>query len=125
MLQTVVKPGRWTASKVIRARKFCLCGKSRPCFGEAGGNAVCCKQCKTSDIVDVVHKRCLCGKAACSFGEAGGKAVCCKHCKTPEMVNVVSKRCLCGKGLAVFGEAGGKAVFLQVLQDTRNGECEE
>ena len=108
--------GKKRSSRVVRARNLCLCGKCRPSFGEAGGSAVCCKQCKTSDMVDVAHKRCLCGKAACSYGEPGGKAVCCKHCKTLEMVNVVTKRCFCGKGLAVLGEAGGKAVYCKVCK---------
>ena len=68
--------------------KRCLCGKARPTFGEAGGRAVCCKQCKTSEMVDVHNKRCRCGKARRIYGDAGGKAVCCKQCKTPEMVDV-------------------------------------
>ena len=42
---------------------------------------MCCKLCKTLEMVDVFIKRCLCGKATPSFGEAGGKAVCCKRCK--------------------------------------------
>ena len=63
------------------------CGKALPSFGEDGGKAVCCNQCKTPQMVDVRRKKCRCGKARPNFGEAGGKAVCCNQCKTPEMVS--------------------------------------
>ena len=65
--------GKKRSSRVVRTRKLCLCGKCRPCFGEASGSAVCCKECKTSDMVDVVHKRGLCGKATCAYGNQVGK----------------------------------------------------
>ena len=66
------------------SRKLCRCFKVEPNLGEHSGRAVCCKQCKTPEMVNVKNKRCLCGKAAqCPYGEAGGKAVCRKYCKAP------------------------------------------
>jgi len=37
----------------------CKCGK-KPSFGNK--KATCCLACKTTEMVDIVHKRCKCGK---------------------------------------------------------------
>ena len=52
---------------------------------------MCCKDCKTPEMVNVKNKRCLCGMRRPSFGEAKCKAVCCKQCKAPEMVDLTNK----------------------------------
>jgi len=75
----------------------CPCGKI-PSFGLPGSRPVCCKGCKTSEMINVMvkNKKCPCGKRP-SFGLPGNRPEYCKECKTTEMVDVVNKRCPCGK----------------------------
>jgi len=73
----------------------CPCGK-QAIFNVSGEKVgVCCAECKTSDMFDVVHKKCPCGKQP-KFNVLGQKPICCAKCKTEEMINVVCDRCLCG-----------------------------
>ena len=39
----------------------CPCGK-QSVYNVFGGNPICCKICKTDDMINVVNKRCPCGK---------------------------------------------------------------
>ena len=77
--------------------KKCPCGKT-PSFNVPGQQkGVCCKNCKTDEMINVINKKCSCGKQP-SFNVPGQqKGVCCKNCKTDEMIDVVNKKCLCGK----------------------------
>lgn len=75
--------------------KLCRCDK-RPSFGLPGCKAVCCKQCKTANMVDVNNPRCPCNKAP-TYALPGQRACACKQCKTLDMVDVINKRCSCGK----------------------------
>ena len=69
----------------------------QPSFGhEADGLALCCKEHKEADMVDVVSKTCR--DSACkkhpSFGhEADGLALCCKEHKEVDMVDVKHTTC--------------------------------
>lgn len=76
--------------------KKCLCRKT-PVFNFPGETKpICCKGCKTNDMINVIDKRCSCGSRP-SFNVIGEtKPICCKDCKTIDMVNVVNKRCSCG-----------------------------
>jgi hypothetical protein len=58
---------------------------------------VCCKECKTDEMVDVVNKKCPCGKQPSFNVPRETFGVCCAKCKTEGMINVVSKKCPCGK----------------------------
>ena len=75
----------------------CPCRK-RSYFNMSGETkGVCCKDCKTDEMIDVTKKRCSCGKHP-KFNVPGQtKGVCCKDCKTGDMIDVVHKRCSCGK----------------------------
>ena len=75
----------------------CPCRK-RSYFNMSGETkGVCCKDCKTDEMIDVTKKRCSCGKHP-KFNVPGQtKGVCCKDCKTVDMIDVVHKRCSCGK----------------------------
>ena len=75
----------------------CPCG-SQPIYNIPGERKpICCKICKTDEMIYVVGKRCPCGKQP-SFNVPGEtKGVCCSKCKTGDMIYVVRKRCLCGK----------------------------
>ncbi|QIG60144.1 hypothetical protein [Dishui Lake large algae virus 1] len=86
--------------------KKCLCGKVRPTYNELGQRkAICCKECKSKTMIDVVHKKCLCGKVRPTYNEPGEKkAICCKECKSKTMVDVVDKKCLCGKVRPIYNE---------------------
>ena len=85
-------------------------GKSQPTFGEAGDTAVCSRQWKTPERVNVMKKLCPCGRTHRRYGKAVGKVVCNEQCKTPEMADLVSKRCLCEKSRPTSEEAGDKVV---------------
>jgi hypothetical protein len=68
---------------------------------------ICCKKCKTDEMVDVVHERCPCGKSRPVYNVPGEKkGVCCAKCKTDEMINVVNKRCPCGSISPSFNVPG-------------------
>jgi hypothetical protein len=88
-------------------RKLCPCGK-RTSFGLSGEHPVCCKECKTDDMVNVNNKMCPCGKQP-AFGLPGERPVYCAGCKTDGMVDVKSKKCPCGKH-PVFGNPGERPV---------------
>ena len=54
---------------------------------------MCCKICKTTDMVDVVNKKCPCGKQP-KFNFLGTIiGICCKNCKTDDMTEVMTKKC--------------------------------
>ena len=75
----------------------CKCGK-QPSFNVPGEmKSICCKDCKTNDMIDVKHKRCKCGKTRPCFNVSDETVgVCCKDCKTDDMIDVISRRCKCG-----------------------------
>ena len=75
----------------------CSCGK-QSYFNDPGQIVgVCCKICKTREMIDVVTKKCPCGKQP-KFNVPGeNKGVACSKCKTGDMIDVKSKRCPCGK----------------------------
>ena len=86
---------------------------SEKTFGNVGGQLVCCKECKTSDMINVKSKLCRCGKARPHYGHAGGIAVCCSQCKMPDMVDVKNRKCQCGKAIPCFGYVDRKAICCQ------------
>ncbi len=92
--------------KSIPVDKKCKCGK-QPSFGFEGKKAICCKNCKEYDMVNVRHKKCVCGKRS-SFGIEGGHPTCCKDCKLQGMVTN-NKKCKCGKR-ASFGFEGEQPI---------------
>ena len=74
----------------------CSCGKQSSFNVPGETKPICCKICKTDDMIDIVNKRCPCGKIP-NFNVPGEtKGICCFKCKTGGMVDVVSKRCPCG-----------------------------
>ena len=77
--------------------KKCPCGK-QPLFNISGETKpICCKNCKTDEMIDVKSKRCPCGKQP-NFNIPGQKkGVCCMKCKTDDMVDVIHNKCPCGK----------------------------
>jgi hypothetical protein len=81
-----------------RCSTLCKCGEAHPNFNLPGEKrAICCSNCKTADMVDVMSKKCKCGKAQPHYNLPGEKtAICCSSCKTADMVNVKSKKCKCG-----------------------------
>jgi hypothetical protein len=90
---------------MVIVNKKCPCGK-QPIFNMPGEKKpICCKKCKTQEMIDVVNKKCPCGKIPVfnMIGETIG--VCCLKCKTPEMIDVVNKKCPCGK-IPVFNMIG-------------------
>jgi hypothetical protein len=62
--------------------------------GETVG--ICCKECKTDEMVDVVSKMCPCGNRPTFNMPGEKKPICCAECKTGEMIDVMHKRCACG-----------------------------
>ena len=87
--------------------KKCPCGK-QPNFNISGKKPICCKFCKTDDMINVVSETCSCGSRQ-SFGVPGGKPICCSKCKTDEMTDLVTKKCPCGKRpvFNLYGETFG------------------
>lgn len=86
-------------------RKRCLCG-NHPIYNVPGGNPICCRICKTIEMINVMNKKCPCGTRP-SFnikGETTG--VCCSKCKTPDMIDVKNKRCPCGSLSPIFNIPG-------------------
>ena len=76
--------------------KRCSCGK-QPAFNVPGEKTpVCCKICKTDDMIDVKSKKCQCGNRTIYNVPGETIGICCSKCKTDEMVDVISKRCSCG-----------------------------
>ena len=58
--------------------------------------AICCKNCKTNEMIDITHKKCKCGNQPIYNLPDEKVAICCKNCKTNEMVDVKNKKCKCG-----------------------------
>ncbi len=87
---------------------ICRCRKSHPTYNEPGETrAICCSECKTETMVNVISKKCTCGKRRPTFNEPGEtRAICCSECKTETMVNVINKKCKCGKSLPTHNEPG-------------------
>jgi len=77
--------------------KKCSCGKYSIYNVPGEKKPICCKDCKTNGMVDVVSRRCPCGKRPIYNVSGEKKPICCKDCKTDEMIDVVNKRCSCGK----------------------------
>jgi hypothetical protein len=86
--------------------KKCPCG-TRPSFNLPGETVgICCKDCKTDEMVDVKSKRCSCGNHPIYNVPGEKKGVCCSECKTDDMIDVKNKRCQCGKLSPVFNVSG-------------------
>ena len=107
---TYGNPDRCKEHKENRKGQYaiCKCGKAIPSYNEPGETkAICCSECKTSTMVDVVSKKCKCGKAQPYFNEPGEtKPICCSECKTSTMVDVKNKKCKCGKARPIYNEPG-------------------
>ena len=58
---------------------------------------MCCKECKTSEMINVVDKRCPCGKQPMFNMPEETIGICCAKCKTDDMIDVKHQRCSCGK----------------------------
>jgi len=57
---------------------------------------ICCKECKTSEMINVKDKLCPCGTRPSFNFPRETVGICCVECKMSEMVNVVNKKCPCG-----------------------------
>jgi len=92
----------------IKRNKECECErKVHPSFGIASEKlARCCNQCKTDEMINLVHKHCPCGVCPVYNLPGEKKGICCKNCKTPEMVNVKDAKCRCGSAIPIFGISG-------------------
>lgn len=76
-------------------RKLCPCGK-HPSFGSPCGVPMCCKECKTPEMINVKDKHCPCGNRTV-FGIHGDIPRCCSECKSDCMINLRDNTCTCGK----------------------------
>ena len=77
--------------------KKCLCGTT-PGFNMPGETKpICCKVCKSDEMVDVRNKKCSCGKHPSYNFPWLTTGVCCSKCKKSGMVDVITKKCSCGK----------------------------
>ena len=77
-------------------RKKCQCGKISSFNVDEETKPICCKVCKTDDMVNVVSRRCSCGNRSI-YNVTGQKTpMYCSKCKTDDMIDVVSKKCPCG-----------------------------
>lgn len=74
-------------------RRVCPCGET-PTYNLPGQpKAVCCSDCKTEGMFDMISTRCRCGKYP-SFNLPGQtKGICCSNCKTYDMTSVVTIKC--------------------------------
>jgi len=91
------------------ALQICKCGKVIPNYNEPGKTkGICCMECKTETMVDVVHPKCSCGKSRPSYNEPGNKTpIYCKDCKTDTAIVVIKRNlCKCGKQEPTFNEPG-------------------
>jgi ubiquitin len=115
-----------------RWRTLCKCKKARPSYNLPGkSQAICCRHCKTPEMIDVKHKRCICGKAIPIYNLPGEtKPICCVKCKTPEMIDVKHKRCICGKAIPIYNLPGETKPICCVkcktpeMIDVKNKRCE-
>jgi hypothetical protein len=84
----------------------CLCiGKGKyPSFNfQDQLSGICCKDCKSNEMIDVVKPRCRCGKSKPIYNSPGEiQAICCSKCKDEDMINIIDKRCKCGKHIPSF-----------------------
>lgn len=108
--------------------KKCPCGNHVMYNVPGETKPICCKNCKTDDMIYVMNKRCQCGKTP-KFNLIGEtKGVCCSECKTGEMIDVMSKKCPCGKH-PIFnmpGERNGvccKVCKTYCMIDVRTKRC--
>ena len=76
--------------------KKCSCGKTPVYNIPEEKKPICCKSCKTDDMIDVRNNICPCGKQP-NFNMPGQTpGVCCIDCKTDDMIDVVHDKCPCG-----------------------------
>jgi hypothetical protein len=76
---------------------YCQCG-IRASFGIINEKPLCCKKCKTNNMIDLtnINRLCPCGTIP-SFGlELDKKPSCCSKCKTENMIYIIKKNCQCG-----------------------------
>ena len=102
---------------IMNQNKLCGCDKKvRATFNLPGEKkAICCSQCKSETMVNVIDRKCLCSKAQPTYNLPNSKqAICCQSCKTPDMIDIknTDKLCItCNKNRANFnieGETKGK-----------------
>src|SRR5688500_3888023 len=78
--------------------KKCKCKKSIPSFGYEGGKSICCKDCKTPDMISTHNKNklCKCKKHQARFGFTNDeKATRCSECKEEKMIDIISRLYFC------------------------------
>jgi hypothetical protein len=97
-----------------KCSSLCICGNAQPNYNLLGQKpAICCKNCKSEDMIDVRHGLCQCGKTRPSFNLPGNtKPICCEKCKTDKMINIVNDMCKCGKTPS-FNLPGEKALYCE------------
>jgi hypothetical protein len=75
----------------------CPCGTYASFNVPGETKRICCKICKTVDMINIMSDRCKCGKQP-KFNVPGEtKGVCCSKCKTDDMIDVKNNKCPCGK----------------------------
>ena len=74
----------------------CSCGNHSIYNVYGQSKPICCKICKTAEMINVKSKKCPCGTQPCFNVPGQTIGICCKICKTDGMINVVTKRCPCG-----------------------------
>jgi hypothetical protein len=84
----------------------CHCGTAKPSFNIKGLRPQYCVKCKTTDMINVIHKLCHCGSSRPVFNLKGLTPRYCVKCKTEEMIDLVSKKCKCGKAHAKYNKPG-------------------
>ena len=107
----------------------CPCGKT-PSYNVPGQKKrICCSNCKTDEMINVVMtKKCPCGKTPCfNFPEETGR-ICCKVCKKDGMIDVVHKKCQCEKQpyFNLLGQTQGvccKVCKTDEMVDVRSKKC--
>ena len=85
---------------------ICHCGSAKPSFNMKGLKPQYCIKCKSSDMINVIHKLCHCGSTRPIFNLEGLKPRYCIKCKTEEMIDLVSKKCKCGKQQPHYNKPG-------------------
>jgi hypothetical protein len=93
---------------------------------------IACKNCKTSEMIDIQNKnkkKCKCQKKYPSFGFANDKIpFYCNDCKLPNMINIISRRCICGK-IPNFALPNSKTAIccidckIDEMVDIKNTKC--
>lgn len=88
----------------------CPCGTYASFNVPGETKRICCKKCKTVDMINIMSDRCKCGKQP-KFNVPGEtKGVCCKDCKTVDMIDVTNKKCPCGNR-SIYNIPGQKPIF--------------